>query len=698
MKVVGYAAELRVRPGESIGFHVSSTEEGYTSRIVRLLHGDDNPAGPGFKAPAVTEATSHPGAVQEIRPGSSVRVANPAGLELSAGFSLETWVLPTLHVPEAQVIALGDGPSILLRDGVPTLRVGGAELAADTVLRAGVWYRLVADFVAEGPASLTVTPHDALSGGEEVRTSAVLAPWGASRGGTSCSEPGSTASSRRRACSPAARSWRRGTSPATSAPPASPTSSGSWHGETVQRPMRAATGHGWDGTEVDWRRAPEQYGAIHFHDDDLDDAGWDESFTWTVPEDMPSGVYAAHLQAGGEEDYVPFFVRPRAGAPTARIAVCCRTFSYLAYANEHLLARRGGQDARGHPTAGRSTTPAAAGRYSLDEPAAEHVRPAQRRLGRLLLVRLRPIMNMRPKYLCPPVARRQGRPAPAQRRPPPRRLAARDGLRVRRRSPTRTCTRRARAARALPRRAQRHALRVLVGGDARRGAQAYLAGGGRLMYLGGNGLYWVTALDPERGHTIEIRRLGPSTRAWEPAPGEGHLSTTGELGGLWRYRARPPQRLARRRVHRAGQRRGAPVRAQPGSSRDPELDWIFEGVGDDELIGDFPSLVIGYGAAGFEIDRHDPAVGSPAGSVVLATASGFSDSYQACSEEVLVSDSRQGGTVNDRVRSDLVLLDHPGGGRVFSVGSIAWCGCLSANGYENTVARVTGNVLEEFLR
>ena len=71
---------------------------------------------------------------------------------------------------------------------------------------------------------------------------------------------------------------------------------------------------------------------------------------------------------------------------------------------------------------------------------------------------------------------------------------------------------------------------------------------------------------------------------------------------------------------------------------------------------------------------------------------------QACSEEVLVSDSRQGGTVNDRVRSDLVLLDHPGGGRVFSVGSIAWCGCLSANGYENTVARVTGNVLEEFLR
>ena len=54
--------------------------------------------------------------------------------------------------------------------------------------------------------------------------------------------------------------------------------------------------------------------------------------------------------------------------------------------------------------------------------------------------------------------------------------------------------------------------------------------------------------------------------------------------------------------------------------------------------------------------------------------------------------------MNDRVRADMVLLDHPGGGRVFSVGSIAWCACLSANGYDNTVARVTGNVLDEFLR
>ena len=35
---------------------------------------------------------------------------------------------------------------------------------------------------------------------------------------------------------------------------------------------------------------------------------------------------------------------------------------------------------------------------------------------------------------------------------------------------------------------------------------AYLAGDGRLMYLGGNGFYWVTAMDPRRPHVVEVRR------------------------------------------------------------------------------------------------------------------------------------------------------------------------------------------------
>ena len=65
----------------------------------------------------------------------------------------------------------------------------------------------------------------------------------------------------------------------------------------------------------------------------------------------------------------------------------------------------------------------------------------------------------------------------------------------------------------------------------------YLAGGGRLMYMGGNGFYWVTSIDPHRSHIVEVRRWGGS-QSWRVEPGEAYHSTTGELGGLWRERGR----------------------------------------------------------------------------------------------------------------------------------------------------------------
>ena len=70
------------------------------------------------------------------------------------------------------------------------------------------------------------------------------------------------------------------------------------HGRTVNLPARAVTGFNWTGDVLDWRAAPEQYGAIHFHADDLEDAEWEESLSFTVPEGTPSGIYAARLRAG----------------------------------------------------------------------------------------------------------------------------------------------------------------------------------------------------------------------------------------------------------------------------------------------------------------------------------------------------------------------------------------------------------------
>ena len=114
------------------------------------------------------------------------------------------------------------------------------------------------------------------------------------------------------------------------------------HGRTVNAPKRAVTGHNWDGAAMDWRRAPEQYGAIHFHDDDLHDAGWIPSLTLTIPADARSGAYALRLEAdGGPEFWVVFYVRPPRRGPRARVAFLASTATYLAYSNYRARMRQG---------------------------------------------------------------------------------------------------------------------------------------------------------------------------------------------------------------------------------------------------------------------------------------------------------------------------------------------------------------------
>jgi N,N-dimethylformamidase len=220
---------------------------------------------------------------------------------------------------------------------------------------------------------------------------------------------------------------------------------------------------------------------------------------------------------------------------------------------------------------------------------------------------------------------------------------------------------------------------------------AYLAGGGRLMYLGGNGFYWVTNIDAERRHTVEIRRWG-GTQTWEAQPGEFHLSTTGELGGLWRSRGRAPQRLVGVGFTAQGPGLGRPYARQP-DSHDQRAAFIFEGVGDDELIGDFPNLVMEYGAATFELDRLDYQLGTPPHALLLATASGHPEQYVHVIEQVYQSNL---GPVDSLVKADMVYFEYPEGGAVFTVGAIGWDGCLSYNGYDNNVSRITDNVLRRF--
>ncbi len=55
------------------------------------------------------------------------------------------------------------------------------------------------------------------------------------------------------------------------------------------------------------------------------------------------------------------------------------------------------------------------------------------------------------------------------------------------------------------------------------------------------------------------------------------------------------------------------------------------------------------------------------------------------------------GETNPKTRADIVYYKTPKDGAVFSVGSMAWCGSLSHNNYENNVSKMMKNVIDGFL-
>ncbi len=213
------------------------------------------------------------------------------------------------------------------------------------------------------------------------------------------------------------------------------------------------------------------------------------------------------------------------------------------------------------------------------------------------------------------------------------------------------------------------------------------------MYLGGNGFYWRIAYRPDNPGIIEVRRAEDGTRAWNAAPGEYHMGFSGEYGGLWSRQARPPNAIAGIGFVAQGFDVSSHYRRRP-EAVDPRAAFIFAGV-DDEILGAFGH--IGGGAAGDELDAFDRRQGSPAHALVVASSEGHSNAYHLANDTVLVPNAATSALHSPAVRADMVFFECPNGGAVFSTGSIAYAGALGHNGYDNNIARLTGNVLARFV-
>ncbi|MBM2615750.1 hypothetical protein JIG36_09305 [Actinoplanes sp. LDG1-06] len=686
MNIIGYLDRLSYAPGASVHARFSTPATAFEARLVRLVNGDPHPLGPGVDirdVPSALDGLSYPGRVQPLRAGSFLRTGNgslPAGTERLV---LTAAVQPTLAAGAGhpQVIVSLAGVEVVIDErGRAGLRTGeGLDVVS------GRWYRL----------TLTVTPTAAeLSLGDfvtrtEISTdlTSLSVTFAASTEGDNCfngriDHPTLTADGTLIA------DWDFG--PSRTLRQVANRVGPDFAGETVNFPLRACLGINGAADDVDPRLAPEAYQAIHFHDDDLDDAGWDDDLVLDLPRDLASGVYGIHVTAAdGTEDTVPFVVTP-GDNPRKRALVVLPTFSYLAYSCEHVMADPGARDyLKGvgvgePPEFGGNVHDAyliANGLRSLYDVHTDGT-------GVCFTSMRKPLPNVRPQHRWAAVA--GGETSAHQFSADLHLIKWLDAEGYDVDVITDEEIHREGVDALAPYRV------VLTGSHPEypttammAAYDAYLQRGGRLMYLGGNGFYWVTSIDPEREHTIEIRRTA-GIRAWQPEAGEWHHATTGELGGLWRLRGKAPQKML-----------GVGMASQGFDANRPydvvtRVPFVFEGIASD-AIGDFPSLVNGHGAAGVEIDRADRALGTPDDTVVLATATGFSRAYGLDPIEVQLPDGRYDGTTSDKVRCDLVLVPKPNGGAVFSTGSIAWCGSLLADERRNNVSALTGNVLRAFL-
>ncbi len=742
MELLGYADRRTCRPGEALNVMVSSGAPEVEAELIRFTDGSPEP--PFVDAPS--EAITPPVVVQAAGGLQRSSVGSRADLPLSPDWEdggcaiIRCWIFPTtpgepvgdsshatgenvrmtgklISVEHRRQVVWAVGthtgdPSlalVLLPDGRVAVETEGAvTVATEEQLHARTWYGILVTIANE-----TVTLDVSAAVGRWYTTSATarivgkrtgwrlrgtnlmrLGSWRTdgpqetfngkvARPGISVADPSGVRvdllGSAVPLPEPVVADWDPSRETATDQ--VIDTGPHRLNGRTINLPTRAVTGPFWTAGSSGIGSISPQHDAIHFHADDVGELGWEPTLRLKVPEHIPSGVYAIRLSAQHERMHVPVYVRPV--EPRARVAFLAPTNTYLAYANHRMFL---GNTDLNHYIASHPVEPNERDLLVLEYPFLGRSIYDLHEDGSGVSVAswLRPLVSFEP-------AARDFLAAG------PRHFAA-DlyilGWLERSKMAYEVLTDEDLHAEGMD------ALRpydVVVTGSHPEywsrpmmdGLQAYLISGGKLMYLGGNGFYWMTSFGPNLSY-IEVRRGHQGTRAWDSDPGEVVHATTGEPGGLWRNLGVCPQSLVGVGMAAQGWGGGRGYRRLPDSF-DPRVVPFFEGIGPDETIGSFGHVMCG--AVGDEVDRMDHALGTPPHALRLATSETLPDEYQLVVEEVRNMVPAFGGTMCDAVRSDMVWFDLPGGGEVFSVGSVSWAAALGWEAGENNVSVLSTNVL-----
>jgi len=184
------------------------------------------------------------------------------------------------------------------------------------------------------------------------------------------------------------------------------------------------------------------------------------------------------------------------------------------------------------------------------------------------------------------------------------------------------------------------------------GLKKFLNQGGNLLYLSGNGVYWKAAI---KGDKIEVKKDG------------SRHTLSNEIGGLFYKTGSPESSLLGVGYRHTGFSVPAPSKVIDSSH------WIFKntGVRNGNMIGKIGlNSIKGStgGASGWETDQVDQF--TPSNYILLAQ-----------------------GTNSVGKGADMIYYDHPGGGGVFSVGSITFGGSLII---DPTLSIMVNNVINKF--
>jgi len=702
IQLIGYSDKLSLRPGETVSFKVSSTlRKSFSASLKRSISADPNPKGIGIvekDASKYFKTSSFKSRKQSLNPGSYAISKTPIKVSIKKNLNLSVIIFPTLFSSKKQTILAFDNVEIYINsNGATSIRVGNNSIFIKEPLILRSWYKINVKISLSGKVSISQknlknkNEKDLINTGKiplnKILSGKVSLAAIVSKGVGHNHFNGKIESPIINADGKKIGDWDLSNN-------TSSTFVDSIIGPKLllkNFPTRAVTGSKWDSSEMNWQHKPNHYAAIHFHEDDIYDFEWETDFKFTIPKNMPSGIYVMRISCEDYEDAMPFFVAPPIGKTKTKICILISTFTYSIYGNHARVDYKDSwlnriKDWNAYPYNPANHKEYGLSTYNYHSDGAGICHASHRR----------PLFNLRPGYIT-----FGGSKSPCSGL---RHFQAdshliswlhnkgfeyeivtdeqlhQDGFKAIKKYKTVITG-------SHPEYHTKETLDAL---------QDFRDNGGSLNYLGGNGFYWRIAIHKENKNILEIRRPEGGIRAWASEPGEAYNAFDGTYGGLWRRSGRAPQELVGIGFIAQGNFYGHPYERK---CFDSKFDWIFEGIKEDQ-IGDFGFS--GNGAAGFELDHIDSHLTSIKDITLLAQSKVSKNPEE---NFILVPESQLTHLSNIKhlpeeeiLQADMVYFEIPGGGSVFSTGSITFCGSLPWNKFDNNVSKLLENIINKSIK